>query len=142
MSAVCFSRARLAVWGMVAHGGAADSGALEVGSPGRAVAESETNKRLPWSATAFSFVAAKIRAERRFQRLASQLLATAFSFAAPAFEAVKWCPRQQSQFLTAAFSPVGADFGGPGQSPLREFQRLATAFSFVAGDFGADRRLL
>ena len=39
MSAVCSSRARLAVWGMVAHGGAAGSGALEVGSPGRALAE-------------------------------------------------------------------------------------------------------
>ena len=39
MSAVCRSRARLAVWGMVAHGGVAGSGALEVGSPGRAVAE-------------------------------------------------------------------------------------------------------
>ena len=39
MCAVCSSRARLVVWGMVAHGGAAGSGALEVGSPGRAEAE-------------------------------------------------------------------------------------------------------
>ena len=39
MSAVCSSRAQLAVWGISAHGGAAGSGGLEVGSPGRAVAE-------------------------------------------------------------------------------------------------------
>ena len=39
MSAVCSSRARLAVWGLASHGGVADSEALEVGSPGRAVAE-------------------------------------------------------------------------------------------------------
>ena len=39
ISVVCRSRAWLAVWGMAAHDGAAGSGALEVGSPGRAVAE-------------------------------------------------------------------------------------------------------
>ena len=39
MSVVCRGRAWLAVWGMAAHGGAVSSGALEVGSPGRAVAE-------------------------------------------------------------------------------------------------------
>ena len=39
MSAVRSSRARLAVWGMAAHGGAAGIGALEVGSSGRAVTE-------------------------------------------------------------------------------------------------------
>ena len=36
---VCKSRVRLEVWGMAAHGGAAGSRALEVGSPDRAVAE-------------------------------------------------------------------------------------------------------
>ena len=34
MSVVCRSRARLAVWAMVAHSGAVGSGALEIGSPG------------------------------------------------------------------------------------------------------------
>ena len=39
MSVVCRSRVQLAVWGMAAHGGAVSSRALEVGLPGRAVAE-------------------------------------------------------------------------------------------------------
>ena len=39
MAVVCRSRARRAVWGMAAHGGTVGNGALEVGSPGRAVAE-------------------------------------------------------------------------------------------------------
>ena len=90
---------------------------------------------------AFSFVAAKIRAERRLPWLASQRLAMAFSFAAAVFEAGERCPRWQSQFLTTAFSSVVADFEGHGRSLRQEFQCLATAFSFVAGGFGADRRL-
>ena len=39
MSAVCSSRARLVAWGAAAYGEAADSEALESGSPGRASAE-------------------------------------------------------------------------------------------------------
>ena len=54
---------------------------LESGSQATAfpfvVAESEMNKRLPWSMDPF--------------------LATAFSFAAAVFEAGKRCPRRQSQ---------------------------------------------
>ena len=90
---------------------------------------------------AFSFVAAKIRAERRLPWLASQRLANAFSFVATAFEAGERCPRRQSQSLTTAFSFVVADFGGHGRSLWREFQRLATVFPFAARVFGADRQL-
>ena len=94
-------------------------------------AESEANKRLPWSmdpfpATAFPSVAAKIWAERLLPRLVSQLLATAFSFAAAVFEAGKRCPRRQSQFPTTAFSPVVADSGVDG--------RASTAGNSVSGN--------
>ena len=149
MSAACSSRARLAVWGMAAHGGAAGSRALEAARRAERWLKHSGDSFPRWKglksgsqATAFPFAEAESETNKRLPLSRGQFPATASSFVAAKIWAERRLPRLASKLLATAFSFVAAVFEAGERCPRQQSQFLTMAFSSVVAGFGGHGRSL